>query len=121
VKKILLLVSLVSIIILIAQYTWQTNEVEVNDRLITMIDSGMDLDSYSIFPPKKYAKIQGEILNKSNRQLSFVNLVYRIGNDTAIVIIEYLDAEDEVFFSTKEFEVSTVSAEYTLLEVNLSD
>ncbi|MHA2121397.1 MAG: hypothetical protein ACW990_09365 [Promethearchaeota archaeon] len=120
-KKILLFIAIIGALIIIVLFTKQAKEVEVNDRLITKMASGLDLDSYSIFSPRKYAMIQGEVLNKSDKTLSGVNLVYLIGNDTLIVIIEYLGAEDKAFFSTKEFEVSTGSTDYTLLEVNFSD
>ena len=113
--------TIVGAIILIVVYTKPAKEVEVKDRLITKIASGIDLESYSIFPSQKYANIQGEVLNKSNRPLTNVKLFYLIGNDTLMVIINYLEVGGGASFSTKEFEVNTASAEYTLLEVNLSD
>ncbi len=120
-KKILLLIAIVGALILIVEYTKPAKEVEVNDRLITKIASGLDMESYSIFPSQKHANIQGEVLNKSNRPLTNVKLFYLIGNDTLMVIINYLAAEGKASFSTKEFKVNTASTKYTLLEVNLSD
>ena len=113
--------TIVGAIILVVVYTKPAKEVEVKDRLITKIASGLDLESYSIFPSQKYANIQGEVLNKSNRPLTNVKLFYLIGNDTLKVIINYLEVGGGASFSTKEIEVNTASAEYTLLEVNLSD
>ena len=112
--------TIVGAIILIVVYTKPAKEVEVKDRLITKIASGLDLESYSIFPSQKYANIQGEVLNKSNRPLTNVKLFYLIGSDTLMVIINYLEVEGTASFSTMEFEVRTASTEYTLLEVNLN-
>ena len=120
-KKILLFIAIVGALILIVEYTKPAKEVEVRDRLITKMASGLDLDSYSIFPSQMYANIQGEVLNKSNRPLTNVKLFYLIGNDTLMVIINYLEVECTASFSTREFKVNTASAEYTLFEVNLSD
>jgi hypothetical protein len=120
-KKILLFIAFVGVLILIVEYTKPAKEVEVKDRLITIMASGLDLDLYSIFPPRMYAKIQGEVLNKSNRPLTNIKLFYLIGNDTLGVIINYLEVEGTASFSTMEFEVRTASTEYTLLEVNLND
>lgn len=120
-KKILLFIAFAGALILIVEYSKPAKEVEVKDRLITIMASGLDLDSYSIFPPRMYAKIQGEVLNKSNRPLTNIKLFYLIGNDTLRVIINYLDVEATASFSTKEFEVRTASGKYTFLEVNLSD
>jgi len=119
-KKILLFIAFVGVLILIVEYTKPAKEVEVKDRLITIMASGLDLDLYSIFPPRMYAKIQGEVLNKSNRPLTNIKLFYLIGNDTLGVIINYLEVEGTASFSTMEFEVRTASTEYTLLEVNLN-
>ena len=66
--------TIVGAIILVVVYTKPAKEVEVKDRLITKIASGLDLESYSIFPSQKYANIQGEVLNKSNRPLTNVKL-----------------------------------------------
>jgi hypothetical protein len=121
VKKILLFIAFAGALILIVEYSKPAKEVEVKDRLITIMASGLDLDSYSIFPPRMYAKIHGEVLNKSNRPLTNIKLFYLIGNDTLRVIINYLDVDGTSSFSTKEFEVRTASEEYTFLEINLSD
>ena len=120
-KKILLIIAFAGALILIVEYSKPDKEVEVKDRLITIMASGLDPDSYSIFPPQMYAKIQGEVSNNSNRPLTNIKLFYLIGNDTLRVIINYLDVESTASFSTKEFEVRTASEEYTFLEVNLSD
>ncbi len=120
-KKILLFIAFAGALILIVEYSKPAKEVEVKDRLITIMASGLDLDSYSIFPPRMYAKIQGEVLNKSNRPLTNIKLFYLIGNYTLRFIINYLDVEATESFSTKEIEVRTASEEYTFLEVNLSD
>jgi len=112
---------IVGAVILIVEYAKPAKEVEVKDRLVTKIASGLDLESYSIFHSQRHANIQGEVLNKSNRPLTNIKLFYLIGNDTLIVIINYLELGGTTSFSTKDFEVNTASAEYTLLEVNLSD
>ncbi|NNG27990.1 MAG: hypothetical protein HKM87_10720 [Ignavibacteriaceae bacterium] len=120
-KKILIFVTIIGTTVLIVEFTKSAKEVEVKDRLITKMASGLDLDSYSIFPSQIYANIEGEVLNKSDRQLIDATLVYQVGNDTLIVVIDFLSAKDKASFKTKEFKVSSASTEYTLLEVNLND
>jgi hypothetical protein len=120
-KKVLVIIAIVGALILIFEYTKPAKKVEVKDRLITKMGSGLDLDNYSIFPSQIYANLEGEVLNKSNKSLIDVKLVYRVGNDTLIVIIDYIGAENKASFYTKEFKVSSASAKYTLLEVNLSN
>lgn len=103
---------------------WYTNEnhiVEVNDKLVMKVAAGLELDSYSIFPPAKFANLQGEVVNKSNKPVSNVNLIYSIGQDTLNIIIEYISAGDKVSFASEEIKVNSSSPGYSLLEISLEN
>jgi len=120
-KTLIVIIITVTSFLIIFWYTKKDPEVEVNDRLITKVAAGLELDSYSIFPPPKYASIQGEILNKSNKPLSNLNLVYLIGDDTLNVMINYINVNGKAFFTSEEIRVNSASPDYLLLEINIFD
>jgi hypothetical protein len=121
-KKLIFFVSAVlGCCIFVFWYIEKNPSIEVNDRIITKVASGMDLDSYSIFPPAKFANIQGEVLNISDEPLSNVYLVYSIGQDTLNIFIPYINAGDRVSFTSEEIKVNSSSPSYSFLEMRLRD
>jgi hypothetical protein len=112
---------IISCFIIFYFYTNKSKEIEVNDRLVTKVAAGLDLESYSIFPPQKYVSIQGEVLNKSNKPLSNLILEYLIGDDTLKVIVAYLNVGDKVLFNSKELKVNNSWPDYSLLEIIVGD
>jgi hypothetical protein len=120
-KKLIVIFITVAGFLIIFWYTKKDPEIEVNDRIITKVAAGLELDSYSIFPPPKYVSIKGEILNKSNKPLSNVNLVYLIGDDTLNVMINYINENGKAFFTSEELKVNSASPDYLLLEINIID
>jgi hypothetical protein len=107
--------------IIIFWYNKQSDLVEVNDKLVMKMAAGVELDSYSIFPPPKFANVQGEVVNKSNEPISNVNLIYSIGHDTLNIIIGYISAGDKVSFASNEIKVNSSSPGYSLLEIRLGN
>ena len=120
-KKLIVIILILVSFLIIFWSIKRDPKIEINDRLITKVAAGLELDSYSIFPPPRYASIQGEILNKSNKPLSNVNLVYLLGVDTLNVLIAYLNVGEKIFFTSKELKINNSSPGYSLLEINIVD
>jgi hypothetical protein len=113
--------AVIGCFIIIFWFTKESNLVEVNDRLVLKVASGLELDSYSIFPPAKFANVQGEVLNRSDKLLLNLNLVYSIGWDTLNILIPYISAGDRVSFASKEIKVNSTYPSYSLLEICLGN
>jgi hypothetical protein len=90
-KKLLLLIILLTGAYFIYQYLNTNNSFEVKDNIIISQPSGLDINA-GPSPPVKYAHIEGVIKNVGEKSLGNIQVVYIVGYDTLSANVGFLSA-----------------------------
>ena len=120
-KKLLLI-----IIILVGGYFiylkfFKSNPYEIEERIIVTQASGLDINA-GPSPPPKYAFIEGEMKNISDKNLSHILIIYSIGYaDSLTASINFLEPGESADFKTNSSQIQTVNSKYSLVNVSYAE
>ena len=119
-KKLFVLLVLLTAIYVVHSYIQKKSFFELNERIVVSQASGLDMYAGNT-PPLKWAYIGGSIKNTAEKNFANVSVVYTIGYDTVSAQVGFLMAGESTEFKTNSCRVRTYAPEYTLEEIKFEE